>query len=512
MNYPLVMKYLGIIAVAFAVAMVAPLLCGLWYGEYAVCLAFVASIGLCVVTAGVLALIGRNAPDTMFQRESLALVGLTWFLAAGLAAIPFLLSGTLPNPADAYFESMSGITTTGSSVLQDIEGAPRSILFWRAMTQWLGGIGIAVLFVAVLPYLGAGGKQLFKLEAPGPESQSFRPRIRDTAVYLCRLYVGLSLALFILLMFEGMSPFDSICHTFATMSTGGFSTRQASIASFDSVAIEITLIVFMIIAGANFSLYFVALQGQPSALWRNAEFRVYLGILAVATGLITLNMMGLHGHPDEPLQEAIAKGIEGTRYEEIETRTYGAGEALRASSFQVVSIMTTTGFVTDDFDIWPHFSRVLMLVLMFVGGCGGSTAGGLKVVRAIMLLKMAFWRLEQSFRPKTVRVVRVGSDIVDDEIQRRVSGFFVLYVMWVIIGTLLLSGFGLPFQTSTTAIMATMNNIGPGLGLVGAISDFSLLPSSVKLYLAFCMVLGRLEIFTICVLFVPSFWRSRWTR
>lgn len=512
MNYPLVMKYLGIIGVAFAVAMIAPLCCGLWYGEYAAVGAFAASIAISAAVAAFLMWIGRKAPDTMYQRESLTLVGVTWILAAGLAAIPFVLSGTLSNPIDAYFESMSGITTTGSTVLQDIEGAPRCILFWRSMTQWLGGIGIAVLFVAVLPYLGAGGKQLFKLEAPGPESQTFRPRIRDTAAFLCRLYLGMSLVLFIILMIEGMSPFDAACHTFATVSTGGFSPRQTSLAAYDSVAIEMTITAFMLIAATNFGLYFAALRGHGSVIWKNTEFRVFLAIFAGASVLITLNLMGVHGNPGEELGTAIKQGFEGTRYENIEQRNYGFVEAVRVASFQAASIMTTSGFVTADFDVWPHFSRTLLLVLMFVGGCGGSTAGGFKVVRVIMLFKMAFWRLEQTFRPKTIRVVRIGGEVVDDEIQRRVSGFFVLYLGWFAFGTLLLSAFGLPFETSISAIMATMNNIGPGMGLVGAVSDFSLLPMPVKLFLSFCMVLGRLEIFTICVLFIPSFWRSKWTQ
>lgn len=512
MNYPFVIKNLGFIALSFAAAMLAPLLCALWYGEYNALGAFAASIGISVGIALLFIWFGRKAPDTMYQRESLALVGFTWIVGAAVAAIPFMISGTLPHPADAYFESMSGITTTGSSVLTDIEGTARSVLFWRAMTQWLGGIGIAVLFVAVLPYLGAGGKQLFKLEAPGPESQTFRPRIRDTAASLFRIYLGLSLALFLILMIEGMSPYEAACHTFSTMSTGGFSTRQASIAAFDSAAIEVTLIVFMVIAGANFGLYYAALRGHRLALWRDSEFRVYLAILAVSVILVTLNLTGVHGSPGGALETAIEKGVEGTRYEHVEDHRYTFLEALRSSAFQVTSITTTTGFVTDDFDVWPHFSRSMLLLLMFIGGCGGSTAGGFKVVRIVIMIKMAFWRLEQSFRPKTIRVVRMGEDVVDDEIQRRVSGFFVLYLVWVVLGTLLLSGYGLPFETATSAVLATLNNIGPGLGLVGATLDFHLLPPTAKVFLSFCMVLGRLEIFTICVLFIPSFWRSKWTK
>jgi len=512
MNYSLVLKLLGFLAIAYAVAMLAPLGCALWYGEQASLVAFGASIGISAAVAIVLIWIGRHAPDTMRQRESLALVGITWFLASILGAFPFLLSGTFASPIDALFESTSGITTTGSTVLADIEAAPRSILFWRSMTQWMGGIGIAVLFVAVLPYLGAGGKQLFKLEAPGPESQSFRPRIRDTAAFLCRLYLGLTIVLFVIFLFEGMTPFDAICHTFTTVATGGFSTRQASIAAFDSVLIEGTVILFMVISAINFGLFFAMLKGDRTAVWRNTEFRVFIGILVFATAAITLNLMGVHGDSRGAREGVIQQGVEGARYADAENREYAAGEALRMAAFQVASIGTTSGFVTADFDAWPHFSRSLLLLLMFVGACAGSTAGGFKIVRILMLLKMAFWRLEQSFRPKTIRIVRIGDDVVDEEIQRRVSGFFVLFSVWFVLGTLLLSAYGLPFETSTTAVLATLNNIGPGLGLVGASVDYHLLPPEVKLFLSFCMILGRLEIFTICVLFIPSFWRSEWTR
>ncbi len=512
MNYFLVLKHLGIVAIAYAVAMLAPLACSLWYGERASAIAFAVGIAISGAVALTLMVVGRKAPDTMYQRESLALVGITWILAGILGAFPYLISGTFSSPIDALFESTSGITTTGSTVLQDIESAPRGILFWRSMTQWLGGIGIAVLFVAVLPYLGAGGKQLFNLEAPGPESQTFKPRIRDSAVFLCRLYLGLSAVLFGILLLEGMSPFDAICHTFSTVATGGFSTRQASIAAFDSVLIEGTVMLFMVISAINFGLFFAALRGKRIAVWRNTEFRVFIGMLVVATTLVALNLMGVHGNPGASSEIVQEQGLEGVKYAHAEEPTYSRLRAIRLAAFQVVSIGTTSGFVTADFDGWPHFSRTLLLVLMFVGACAGSTAGGFKIVRVIMLLKMAFWRLEQSFRPKTVRLVRIGEDIVDDEVQRRVSGFFVLFLLWFVMGTLLLSGFGLPLETATTAVLATLNNIGPGLGLVGAASDYSALPSPVKLFLSFCMILGRLEIYTICVLFIPSFWRSKWTR
>ncbi|NIA12570.1 MAG: TrkH family potassium uptake protein [Nitrospiraceae bacterium] len=488
MNYRLLAKYLGHFAIAIGVLMLLPAAWAVYFREWNALLAFVLSVGLSCLFGAVLALAGRNAPERLYQREALGLVGLCWLVAAALGAMPYVFSG-LFGPVDAYFESMSGFTTTGSSVLVDIEATAKSMLFWRSFTHWLGGMGIVVLFIAVLPYLGVGGKQLFKSESPGPDPQGLRPRIKDTASILYKIYLAFTVAETLALMLAGMSFYDALCHTFGTLATGGFSTRQASIGAYDSVAVDAIIIFFMFCAGANFVLYFAMLRGDWKAPWKDTEWRVYLGVLVLCTIAVTLSLLGVG-----------ASGEEQMHYPTV-------GSAFRYASFQVVSIMTTTGFCTADFDQWPHFSRMLLILLMFVGGCAGSTGGGIKIIRIIILLKMAYWRLEYAFRPKTVRAIRVNGAVVDDNVQRTIYAFFVLYLLWFAGGTLFMSFLGLPFQSAVSSVAATLNNIGPGLELVGATHDYHLIPAVGKVFLSLCMVLGRLELFSICVLFVPAFWR-----
>ncbi len=492
MNYRLLAKYLGHFAAAIALLMIPAAAWAPFYGEWAALLAFGKAIVLGLAFGGVLALIGRNAPPRMFQREALALVGVGWLLIAAVGALPYVMAGVLP-PIDAYFESMSGFTTTGSTVLEDIEAVPKSILFWRSFTHWLGGMGVIVLFIAVLPYLGAGGKQLFRSESPGPDPRGVSPRIKDTASILYKIYFALTLLQTALLMFAGMDLYDALCHTFGTLATGGFSPKGASVAHYDSVAIDTIIIVFMVLAGANFALYFAMLRGRWTAALRDTEWRVYIAILVFATLLVTFNLMGAQGVSSLP--------------ESQEPMRYGFGHALRMAAFQVVSIMTTTGFCTDNYEVWPYFSRALLLLLMFVGGCAGSTGGGLKVVRVVMLAKMAYWRVEHTFRPKTVRPIRISGSVVDADVQRTVYGYFFLLVTIFVAAVLYMSLLGLPLQTALTAVAATLNNIGPGLEHVGAIENYAFIPDSGKAVLSLCMVMGRLELFSICVLFLPSFWR-----
>ena len=510
MNYPVVFKNLALITGFTSVFMIPSLVVSIIYREFFSTFAFAGAILTSLFIGLMFYFWGRTESQKIYQREALALVGLSWIVVVSVGALPFFYSGTLTNPVDAFFESMSGFTTTGSTVIVDIEACSKSILFWRSMTQWAGGIGILVLFISVLPYLGAGGKQLFSLEAPGPESRTFKPHIRDTVKFILKLYASLTGMLFLLLRFEGMTSFDSICHAFTTVSTGGFSTKQSSIAGFNSPVIELTITIFMVIAAVNFAVYFAAIRNSGKSLFSDTETRVFLGILAISVMIVTLNLAGLQGNPGEEIAAAVTnEGLEGARYANIEQQNFLLPDAFRKALFQSVSIMTSTGFLTDDFDLWPHFSRTHLLLLMFIGGCAGSTAGGFKVIRIIMLLKMAYWRLEQSFRPHVVRALRVGDEVIEEPIQRRVSGFFVLYFCWFIVGTLFLSSSGLPFETATTAVLTTMNNIGPGLGLVGASMDFHLLSDASKLFLSFCMLLGRLEIFTLTVFLLPSFWRVK---
>ena len=493
MNYRYVAKILGQLIAVFGLSFLPSLCWAAWFGEWDAFAAFLESIGVAFLVGGGLYLVGRSAETRMYQRESLALVGFGWLVLIAIGAVPYVMSGTL-SVVDAIFESTSGLTTTGATILVDIEAVDKSVLFWRAFSQWLGGMGVIVLFIAVLPYLGAGGKQLFKSEAPGPDPHGISPRIRDTASMLWKLYFSLTMVLTIFLMLAGVDFFDALCHTFCTIATAGFSTKQASIAAYDSLAIELLIIAFMIICSTNFGLYFAMKQGDFWAVVKDSEWRYFIGIMLVATLLITINLMGIPSTP----------AIDESPMEHPE---YSWSQALRVASFQVVSIMSTSGYGTENFELWPSFSQLMLVVLMFMGGCAGSTSGGIKVVRIIVLTKMAFWRLESTFRPKTVRPLRIGSHLIDSGLQRRVSTYVMLYILIFITGSLIMAAMGLPVVTAVTAVVATLNNVGPGLEFVGAGHDFHLVPGAGKVLLSFFMVMGRLELFSIVVMLHPGFWK-----
>lgn len=491
MNFRLVAKHLAMFVFAAGGFMLPAAAWAVYETDWPSLLAFLGSMACAGALGGVLRWLGRPRVDVLTQREALGLVSISWFFIAGIGALPYVLAGVL-GPIDAYFESMSGFTTTGSTVIVNIEATPKSILLWRSFTQWLGGMGIIVLFIAVLPYLGAGGKLLFRSETTGPDTRGITPRIHDTASILYRIYIGFTIAEVLALMLAGMGFYDALTHTFSTISTGGFSPKQASVGAFNSVAVELIIIFFMICGGVNFALYFAMFRRRDWKIpLRDTEWKIFIAILVVATSLIALNLV-FAAPPDAP------PGVDGT---------YGFGKALRVAAFQVVSIMTTTGFGTDDFDNWPHFSQMIMVLVMFIGGCAGSTAGGMKVVRIIMLAKMAYWSLETTFRPKTIRAVRVSGEVVDDDVQKRVQTFFTIYIVWFVAGSIFMSMLGLPFETALSAVITTLGNVGPGLELVGASEDFSVVPAAGKLFLTVCMVLGRLELFSVCVLFIPAFWR-----
>jgi len=495
LNWKVVSKLLGILFFFIGLSMVFSLLWAVHFRETSPAtpeapmsplVAFVASIGITCAVGAALFLWGRKSNEDVFRKEGLFVVGVGWLLTAAVGAMPYMLAGVLPNGFDAYFESMSGFTTTGSTVLVDIEAAPRSILFWRDFTHWLGGMGIIVLFLAVLPVLGAGGRQLFRSEVPGPTPDGLTPRIKETASILWKIYLGFSVAEALLLWAQGMTLFEAQCHTFGTMATGGFSTRAASIGAYDSVGIELTVILFMVFAGTNFSLYFRVLRGKPLTLFRDVEWRAYIGVLLAAIAAVTINLLA---------QKA---------------DLYASfGRALRAASFQVVSIMTTTGYGTENFNEWPAFSKFLLVVLMFIGGCAGSTGGGIKVARVIILVRAAVLRLEKVFRPQTVRALRIGREVVSQETVNSVAGFFVLFMGIFAVATLIIAATGVDIVTAFSSVAATLNNIGPGLEKVGSIEHYAHLAPVAKATLSLCMVLGRLELFAILVLLVPAFWRAR---
>ena len=482
----------------------------------------VGSIVCSLVLGGGLYLLGKRAKaqDAILRKEALAVVGLGWLFAGLLGGLPFLLSGTMAGPdkpmtvADAVFESISGFTTTGASVLTELEDpavVPRCVLFWRSFTHWLGGMGIIVLFVAILGQLGAGGKALVRREVPGPINESVRPRVRETAMVMWFIYVGISAVLTLIFVLEGMTLYDALCHCFGTMATGGFSTYNASVGHFKSVLIEATVIAFMIIAGTNFSLYYLVLHqpkdptaaknplGRLSPFYRDPEFRVYIGIILVATGLLTVSLL-VHENYDT------------------------LHEAVRHAAFMAVSIMTTTGFGTEDFHQWNEFAKGLLLLLMFVGGCAGSTGGGIKVVRFILFQKIIRLEIERAFRPNVVRPLRIFGKKVDPDLRHDVVVYFALVLVIFIVSWMTLAAIEPDTQWETSgpehstseklldcasAVAATLNNIGPGVGVLGPHKNYSGFSSQGKLLMALLMLLGRLELFAILVLFAPSFWRTQ---
>jgi len=491
MHYRLLFRNIGVFTAFFGLLMLPSAGCAVWYEEWDALVAFGESMAVSMTAGLVLMMAGRGAnPKRMFQRETLGMVGIGWLAAAQAGALPYIFSSTL-GPIDAYFEAMSGLTTTGATVIRDIEAAPMSILFWRSFTHWVGGMGIIVLFIAVLPYLGVGGKQLFKSESSSG-GQALSPRIKDTAAMLWKVYVGLTVLQTALLMMAGMTLFDALCHTFGTLASGGFSPKQASVAHYDSITIEIIIMFFMVVAATNFGLYFAMFRSSWWAVLKDTEWRIFIAILFVAIAAITANLMGAR------FPGGVTSG---------EEPVYGFATALRNASFIVISIMSTTGFGQDNYGNWPWFSQLILLGLMIIGGCAGSTSGGLKVMRVIFVAKLIYWRLENAFRPKTVRPIRIGEMIIDEDTQRRVLTYCLLYLLVIASGTLFMTGVGLPPISAISAVITTLGGVGPGLELVGPAYDFSQVPEVGKVFLSFCMAAGRLELFAILVLFVPGFWK-----
>ena len=439
-----------------------------------------AFIGLLAVTT----LAGfRHVPqEVLLTREGFLFVTLSWISVSLSGALPFVLSGAIPSYADAFFEAMSGFTTTGATILTDIEALPRSILFWRSLMQWLGGMGIVVLTVAILPRMGIGGLKVLRSEAPGPTVDKLTPRIAQTAKILWLLYVGMSALEVALLLLAGMQPLDAVMHTFSTVAIGGFSPRNDSIGSFQSGWVDLVVIVFMLAAGVNFSLYFRLSRGGLRVLVSNVEFRVYVAIAAAATLIMTLT---LHG------------------------RVYDSvTDSLRYGAFQVVSILTTTGYTTADYSRWPQFAQAVLMALMFVGGCAGSTAGGVKVVRIITLFKQAANELRYLIHPRGVFPTRVAARPLKKDILYPIATFFYLYIAILIVTMLVVASAGTDLLSAFSTALSTVGNIGPGFGAIGPAENYAHYPVGVKLFLSLAMLTGRLELYSVVVLLTPAFWRK----
>jgi len=414
-------------------------------------------------------------------REAYLTVTLCWVTFSFFGAIPFMVSGYIPNLTDAYFETMSGFTTTGATILKDIEALPKSLLLWRNMTQWLGGMGVIALAVAILPFLGIGGVQLFKAEVPGPIKDKLSPRISETAKILWGVYFIFTFAEILLLKIGGLSLFDSICVTFGTLATGGYTPTNHSIAAYSSPYVHYVIILFMFIAGGNFSLHYWALKGKVRCYLSNPEFLFFLGVILLTTGLVLLARLW---------------------------RGDGLSEELfRNSLFQIVSIVTTTGFVTEDYERWPFVAQILLLALMMFGGCTSSTGGGMKQVRVMVVFKFIGSELKKLFHPHGIFPIRMGDRTVNEPLVLNIMGFVATYILVFFLSVLAMTGLGLDIDTSVGAVAATLGNVGPGIGGVGPIDNYSHIPVLGKWILSFLMLAGRLELFTVLVLFTRTFWR-----
>lgn len=483
MNSSAVLFLLGRLLLAITAALLVPAAVSLYYDGPAYS-AFLISAAISGLTGLLLQHVFRPRGElALGRREAFVLVAAAWGTASLMGAVPWVLVKGPLFAVDALFESTSGFTTTGASILTDIEAQPVSLLLWRSLTHWLGGMGIIVLGIAILPKLAVGGMELLGAEAPGPTTEKLTPRIAQTAKALWGIYALLTLLEAAALVALGVGPLDAVNHAMATMATGGFSTLNASVAGFDNFAIEMVIVLFMVLAGANFALHFKLLRGQPGPLLRDKEFRFYVGLLLVVTVLLTADLM---------LQQ-----------------NEGLVDAFRYSVFQATSIISTTGFTTADFDAWPNFSRALLLMVMFVGGCAGSTSGSVKVVRLMIVLRKMVADLKRIIRPHAVIPVRVGSLAIPENVVTSVTTFFILYLSLFAFGGLVLSLMGYDMITAFSASATCLGGVGPGLNLVGPTQNFAFFAPPAKLTLVALMITGRLELYTILVLlFVrPRRWR-----
>ena len=459
--------------------LVSPALVGLICHEPGSVRAFLISAAATAAAGGAFSLV-KPEKSNIYAREGFAIVGLSWIMLSIFGCLPFVISRQIPGFVDAFFETVSGFTTTGSSILTDIESLDSAMLFWRSFTHWVGGMGILVFGMIIVPLGGKNSMHLLRAESPGPSSGKLVPKMRDTATILYGIYILLSVILFIFLMAGGMPLFDSLINVFGTAGTGGFSNHSDSIAYYDSEYFDVVIGVFMILFGVNFNLYFLLLMRRFKASLGNEELHWYLGIIAFAVITIAININSLYG---------------------------SFHQAVRHSFFQVSSVITTTGFATMDFDQWPQYSRTMLVMLMFIGACAGSTGGGLKVSRLILLTRSAGRGLHRMLHSRSVERIRFGGHIIEEETISTCLVYLAIYCMTMAASVLLISVDDFSFEVNTTAVISCMNNIGPGLGMVGPAGNFSAFSALSKLVLSFDMLAGRLEFFPVLLLFSRSTWK-----
>ena len=481
MNHKMIRRILGSVLLIFAGLMLLPLIAGLCYGE---CVTnFIISILVTAAAGGILLLFGRTDNRAIFAREGYVAVGLSWILMGLFGALPFVISGDIPHYADAVFETVSGLTTTGASIVTDVEGMTRAGLFWRSFTHWIGGMGVLVFIMAVLPLGGDHAMHIMRAEVPGPTVGKLVPRLKNTAKILYLIYTGLTIMETVLLRMGGMSFYDALLHAFGSAGTGGFSTRAASVGAYDSVYIEVVIGIFLIFFAVNFNLYYLILIGRAKDALRSEELHAFFLILAFSVVSIALGISRLYG---------------------------GFAQGLRHAFFNVSSIISTAGFGTVDFTRWPQFTQMILVMLMFIGGCAGSTGGGLKLSRVMILIRSASADLRQVLQPRTVRRVQIDGRRIEPTLSRAMYSYFILYMLILLLCAFVLSFDGYDFTTSFTASLACLSNVGPGLSLVGPAGNYAIFSTFSKVFMTLVMLLGRLEIYPILILLYPSIWkRSR---
>lgn len=480
-NYPIIARTMGGLLLINALFLIIPLAFA-WFYEEGDFQAFFYSLIINLFAGWLLFSYGRKNefPDVK-RKDGFLIVTLGWTALTVFGALPYVFSGTFESQADIIFETLSGYTTTGATILTDIEAQPKGILMWRSITQWIGGMGIIVLAVAILPYLGIGGMQLFMAESSGISYDKLQPRIRETAKRLWIIYLGLTLLLMLLLLLGGMSFYESLAHSFATLSTGGFSPKAASIGHYQSRYIEYIITVFMFIGGINFTLIYFGIKGKFQRLWHNEEFRTYVFFTLIVIAIVALNLAIYQDyHPEK---------------------------AFRSAAFQVIAMITTTGFGTDDYTLWSPFMTMLFLLLLFTGGSTGSTSGGIKAVRHLVLGKNSLMEFKRQLHPSAIIPVRLNGKSVPKEVIQNVLAFIIIYLTAVVLGTILLSLDDIDVASAFSAAATATGNVGPGIGMVGPSANFAFLSGFSKLVLAFCMLIGRLELITVLIIFTPYFWR-----
>ena len=481
MNYGSIRYIIGWILKVEAALMTLPMIVSVVYREKTG-VYFVMAALLCL-GAGVLLSMKKPEKTTYYAKEGYISVALGWIVMSIMGCLPFVFSGEIPFFFDALFEIISGFTTTGASILTDVEAMPRGILFWRALTQWMGGMGVLVLFLALMPRTGAGAVHLMRAESPGPIKSKLLPHVNDTAKVLYGIYIGLTTAEIVALCLAGMDLYDAVVHSFATISTGGFSTRNASIAAFGSPAITWIVAIFMFLSGINFSLIFISLRGHIRAALHSEELRLYTLLTLGSIGLIAASLM---------VQQSVP-----------------LGRALKDSVFNAVSTVTTTGFATADFAQWPVFGQMLLVILMFTGACAGSTSGGIKVSRILLLGKLLHREIKKILHPKHISVITVDGQLVEDRVVSSAAAYMVAYMILLLGGATLLAWDNLGFTESFTAVLTCLGNVGPGLGRLGPAGNFSPFSGFSKVVMSLLMLLGRLELMPILVMLSPRMWRER---